>query len=118
VLNPKEKPEILLVLANDGWYGVSAGPYQHLAAAQMRAVEEGVTVIRSANTGISAVIDMNGVILGKIGLNEMNIADVSLPRPFSRPTFYGKYGNIIPMALLLLILVLTLGLNKVLNKTK
>lgn len=118
VLNPKEKPEILLVLANDGWYGISAGPYQHLAAAQMRAVEEGVTVIRSANTGISAVIDVYGKILGHIGLNVVDIADVALPQPFSIPTFYGKYGNIIPLMLMLLMLIAALGLDKSLKKSE
>lgn len=116
VVNPKNKPEILLVLANDGWYGVSAGPYQHLAATQMRAVEEGVTVIRSANTGISAVIDMNGVILATIALNEINIADVALPYPLSRQTLYGKYGNIIPLSLIFLLLLISLMLNKYQNE--
>lgn len=118
VISPKNKPEILLVLANDGWYGVSAGPYQHLAAAQMRAVEEGVTVIRSANTGISAVIDMNGYILGKIALNEVNIADVSLPVPLSRPTFYGKYGNVIPLGLVLMLLFIVFSINRCVNNKK
>lgn len=93
VLNPVEKPDLLVVLANDGWYGVSSGPYQHLAAAQMRAVEEGVTVIRSANTGISAVIMPNGEIKGALGLNETGISDVRLSKVMSRPTVYGKFGN-------------------------
>ena len=112
VVNPKNKPEILLVLANDGWYGISPGPYQHLAAAQMRAVEEGITVIRSANTGISAVIDMNGCILERIALNEVNIADVSLSQPLSRTTAYGEYGNIIPLSLVLLLMFVAFLLDK------
>lgn len=105
VLNPAQKPEILLVLANDGWYGVSSGPYQHLAAAQMRAVEEGVTVVRSANTGISAVIYPNGDILGKIGLNVVGISDVKLPRVLAKETFYGRYGNKILLVLFLCVLM-------------
>lgn len=105
VINPKEKPEILLVLANDGWYGISAGPYQHLAAAQMRAVEEGITVIRSANTGISAVILANGEMLGVIGLDVSGVTDVMLPKKLSRKTVYGTYGNAIPLSILLLILL-------------
>jgi len=116
VLNPREKPEILLVVANDGWYGVSPGPYQHLAAAQMRAVEEGITVIRSANTGISAVISPYGKILGRIGLNEVGIADVSLHHPLAFLTFYGRFGNIIPLVLVLLVLLLALRLNVVPNR--
>ena len=82
----------------------------------MRAVEEGITVIRSANTGISAVIDMNGVILDTIALNEINIADVALPYPLSRQTLYGKYGNIIPLSLIFLLLLISLVLNKYQNE--
>lgn len=118
VLNAQNKPEILLVLANDGWYGVSAGPYQHLAAAQMRAVEEGVSVVRSANTGISAAIDMNGKILGTIDLNEVDIKDIALPQPLARQTFYGKYGNTIPLILILLTFLLGISLNKLLGKSE
>jgi apolipoprotein N-acyltransferase len=77
VVNKKDKPELLLVLVNDGWYGISSGPFQHLVAAQMRAVEEGVTVIRSANTGISAVIaDKIMIIDGDIGKN-INAANIA-----------------------------------------
>ncbi len=113
VLNKELKPELLVVLANDGWYGVSAGPAQHLAAAQLRAVEEGITVIRSANTGISAVITPYGDIIGKLGLNEIGISDVSLPKKTVRSTLYGKYGNIVPMFLILGIILFGLLLNSV-----
>lgn len=115
VVNFEQKPEILLVLANDGWYGVSAGPYQHLAAAQMRAVEEGITVIRSANTGISAVIYPNGDVLGNIGLNKVGVSDVTLPQKLAKDTFYGRYGNRILLVLLLGLLVLYGWLNTLKN---
>ncbi len=111
VLNPKEKPEILFVLANDGWYGISAGPYQHLVAAQMRAVEEGVTVIRGANTGISAVIAPDGQIRAKIGLNESGIVDVVLSVPFAIKTMYGQYGN----GILFVLLLICFGIGWLLN---
>lgn len=111
VVNAERKPELLLVLANDGWYGVSAGPAQHLAAAQLRAVEEGITVIRSANTGISAVVTSYGEILGRIELNEKGILDIRLPKELSHATVYGKYGNAIPLILLGLTLLLGLFLN-------
>jgi len=111
VLNPQKKPEVLLVLANDGWYGISAGPYQHLAAAQMRAVEEGITVIRSANTGISAIIEPSGKITGQIGLNEVGITDIMLKKPLTKDTFYGRYGNVIPLSLLLLLLLWSMFFN-------
>lgn len=119
VLNPEQKPGLLVVLANDGWYGVSAGPYQHLAAAQMRAVEEGITVIRSANTGISAVIAPNGDMSGLIGLNEEGISDTVLPKVLEKSTLYGRYGNIVPGGLLLFCLLLALLLNSsVINTTR
>ena len=112
VLNKKDKPEILLVLVNAGWYGISAGPYQHLVASQMRAIEEGVTVIRSANTGVSAVIASNGEILGEIGLNVAGKVDVILPKELSHNTIYGKFGNIIPLALAVILLVVAWFLGK------
>ena len=102
VINPLHKPEILVVVANDGWYGISAGPYQHLVAAQMRAVEEGVTVIRSANTGISAVVSPYGDIYGKIALNEVGISDVELPKQLSRATLYNRFGNWLLLGMILL----------------
>ena len=111
-INSKDKSEILLIVANDGWYGISSGPYQHLSAAQMRAVEEGITVLRSANTGISAVINDKGEILSTIPLNEITIADITLPTKLSHPTLYGQSGNAVPLQLLMLLLVLALLLNK------
>lgn len=111
VLNKERKPEILLVLANDGWYGVSAGPSQHLAASQLRAVEEGVTVVRSANTGISAVITPYGDIIGRLGLNEVGVSDVLLPKELAHKTFYGTYGNVVSLCLILLIALLGCVLN-------
>lgn len=111
VINPKEKPEILLVVANDGWYGNSFGPYQHLVATQLRAVEEGISVIRSANTGISAVIKPNGDVVGKIGLNEVGISDVLLPKVLSVDTVYGRYGNLILFFMLIIGLLVAVVLN-------
>ena len=117
-INPQFKSEILLIVANDGWYGISAGPYQHLSAAQMRAVEEGITVLRSANTGISAVINDKGKILSSIPLNEVATTDTILPSQLSHPTMYGKSGNSIPLRLLMLLLVLALILNKNISHIK
>ena len=118
VINPIDKPDILVVLANDGWYGMSAGPYQHLAATQMRAVEEGVTVIRSANTGISAVIRPNGDVIGAINLGEKGISDVLLPNVLSVNTIYGKYGNFVLLICMFVGLVLVIYLNKYTKEDK
>lgn len=112
VINPKNRPEVLVVLANDGWYGISAGPYQHLMASKMRAVEEGITVIRSANTGISAVIAPNGRILAGIGLDKEAVIDVFLPKVLSKNTIYGKYGNVIPLLLILIVFIIACIVNR------
>lgn len=112
VVNKKDKPEILLVLVNDGWYGMSPGPYQHLVASQMRAIEEGVTVIRSANTGISAVIADNGEILGEIGLNVAGKVDVVLPKKLSHGTIYGKFGNVIPLTLAVILIFIAFFMDR------
>ena len=112
VIDYKNKPEILLVLANDGWYGVSAGPYQHLVASQLRAVEEGVSVVRSANTGVSAVINPNGEIAGRIELNENGFIDVNLPKDLTIDTLYGKYGNLIVFLLWFVFALVFLSLEK------
>lgn len=111
VLNPDNKPEVLVVLANDGWYGISSGPYQHLIAAKMRAIEEGITVIRSANTGISAIMAPNGKILGDIGLNKEGIIDIYLPKDLSIDTIYGRYGNLIPFMLIFALLLVAMMLD-------
>ncbi len=115
VIDAKRKPELLLVLANDGWYGVSAGPAQHLAAAQLRAVEEGITVIRSANTGISAVITPYGDIMGRIELNQEGISDVVLPKELTHKTLYGQYGNFIPLFLIGMAFLCGVFLNKIIR---
>jgi apolipoprotein N-acyltransferase len=102
-----ERPQWLLAITNDGWFGISAGPHQHLAAARMRAIEEGLPLARAANTGISAMIDPYGRELGRIALGEKGILDAPLPKPVATPP-YGRLGNI--PALLLLLIALGFGL--------
>lgn len=104
VADKRTPPSWLVVLTNDGWYGNSAGPYQHLAAAQMRAVEEGLTVVRSANSGISAVIDPLGRIIDSLPLNAKEVLDIVLPQSLNLCTFYGKYKNVPVIFFMVLIL--------------
>lgn len=94
-----KRPAWAVVLTNDGWYGMSAGPYQHLAAAQMRAVEEGISIVRSANSGISAVIDPYGEIITQIPLRESGSKDALVKPEESHLTVFGKYGNRIALTL-------------------
>ena len=88
-----KRPEWLLNLTNDAWFGPSSGPYQHLASAKMRAVEEGLPLVRSANTGISAVIDPFGRVIASLGLNEKGILDSPLPAKLPGETVYARIGN-------------------------
>ncbi|HHK73616.1 MAG TPA: apolipoprotein N-acyltransferase, partial [Rhizobiales bacterium] len=104
VTGPGQRPGWIVNVTNDGWFGKTAGPYQHLHFARVRAVEEGLPVIRSANTGISAVIDPFGRITGQLGLDLAGVIDSGLPEALS-PTFYASYGDT-P----LLLLIVGLGL--------
>ena len=99
IIDRSNKPQFLVNLTNDGWYGDSAGPHQHLVSTQLRAIEEGITIIRVANTGISTVISPFGKFSPKLQLNQKGILDVSLPQKLSTDTLYGKYGNLIPLTL-------------------
>ncbi|MDD4555779.1 MAG: apolipoprotein N-acyltransferase [Alphaproteobacteria bacterium] len=93
ITDKKNRPQWLVNVTNDGWYGESSGPYQHLVTTQLRAVEEGLTIVRVANSGISAVISKNGEILGEIPLNAKGFLDINLPRNLETETLYSICGN-------------------------
>ncbi len=80
VANISERPGWMLNVTNDAWFGTSAGPYQHFQQARVRAVEQGLPLVRAANTGISAVVDPYGRILAEIGLGEKGAIDSELPK--------------------------------------
>jgi len=88
-----ERPDVLMQLTNDAWFGDYAGPQQHLAIARMRSVEQGVPLIRAANTGISAVIDPYGRITASLGLNQAGVVDAPLPSALP-PTLYSRTGDV------------------------
>jgi apolipoprotein N-acyltransferase len=87
-----ERPDWLLNLTNDGWFGISPGPYQHFHQARVRAIEEGLPLVRAANTGISAVIDPVGRVIGSLPLGTEGVLDSALPRALS-PTIYSRLGD-------------------------
>lgn len=82
-----ENPGVLLNVTNDGWFGVTTGPYQHFAQARLRAIEEGLPLIRAANTGISAIVDPYGRVLAELPLGAEGILDGPLPRQIAAPLF-------------------------------
>ena len=88
-----DRPGWIVNLTNDGWFGISTGPYQHLQQARLRAIEEGLPVVRAANTGISAVIDPLGRIVARLGLGLEGVLDSSLPSAIP-PTLYARTGDI------------------------
>lgn len=87
------RPEWLLNITNDAWYGISTGPYQHFGLVRIRAVEEGLPVVRVANTGISGVVDSWGRVRGQLALGTGGILDSPLPSPLP-PTIFARYGNV------------------------
>ncbi|WP_416235233.1 apolipoprotein N-acyltransferase [Nitrospirillum sp. BR 11163] len=95
------RPGWLLNVTNDAWFGQTAGPHQHLAIATMRAIEEGLPLVRAANTGISAVVDPYGRELGHLALGSRGVLDLPLPQPTTQPTPYARWGDG-PLAALLL----------------
>lgn len=107
VANVDERPDYLLQITNDAWFGTASGPYQHLAQARMRAIEQGVPLIRAANTGISAMVDPWGRITKQLPLGQAGYIDAALPLPLA-PTLYARTGDA-PVFLLLLIATFALG---------
>jgi len=105
VSQPGKRPDWLLNVTNDAWYGISSGPYQHFQQARLRAVEEGLPLVRVANTGISGVIGPYGRVRRALGLGEGGVVDSTLPRPLSVPTFYSRWRDWPILAAMLLSLV-------------
>lgn len=95
------RPDMLIQITNDAWFGQWSGPYQHLAQARMRAIEQGLPMIRAANTGVSAMIDPYGRISASIPLGEAGFVDAALPAAREEP-LYARTGDWPVLGLLLL----------------
>lgn len=103
VVDRGDRPDYLFNPSNDGWFG-SWGPPQHLAQARLRAIEEGLPILRSTTTGISAVIDAGGVVRQHVDPFVAQRLDGMVP-PALAPTLFARLGNILPLGWALLVLV-------------
>jgi apolipoprotein N-acyltransferase len=112
VVDQNNRPDYIFNPSNDGWFG-AWGPPQHLAQARMRAIEEGLPVLRSTTTGISAVIDANGNVVQHIASGEAEAIHGKIPAAAS-PTLFSKWGNALPLMWAALLAVLGLGLPRLL----
>lgn len=112
VTDPEDRPDYIFNPSNDGWFG-SWGPPQHLAQARMRAIEEGLPVLRSTTTGISAVIDADGIVRGAIERGKAARLDGFVPEA-KAPTLFARLGNALPLGWALLLLILALAVPRLL----
>jgi len=100
---------ILVNITNDGWFGDTAAPFQHLAMARVRAVENRVWLIRCANTGISVAVDPAGRVMRRIPLGKRGTFVVSVPDSPAAGSFYSQYGDLFAWGCLVISLVLGIG---------
>jgi apolipoprotein N-acyltransferase len=100
VMDSSRRPGWLLNVTNDAWFGFSSGPFQHFAMARVRSVEQGLPLVRSANNGISGVVDPYGRIVKRLALDDVGVLDAELPTALSKNTVYGSIGDWILLLLL------------------
>jgi apolipoprotein N-acyltransferase len=105
LVDPAARPGWLVNITNDAWFGNSSGPRQHLAAARLRAVEEGLPLMRAANTGITAGFDAYGREINRLPTNRPGVLDLALPGALA-PTVYARAGLAFPVSLALVSLSL------------
>ena len=110
VVDDRDRPDFIFNPSNDAWFG-AWGPPQHLAQARLRAAEEGLPVIRSTPTGISAVVDAHGRLLNSLAWRTAGTIDTVLPAPLE-PTIFSRFGNVIPLGLAFLLLFSAIALRR------
>ena len=104
VTDPTDRPGVLINITNDGWFGTSTGPFQHFVSARFRAVEEGIPLLRAANTGISAVVDAYGRVETRSNMVVEAVIDAPVPAVLP-PTPFARFGSLTVLPLLVLALV-------------
>ena len=110
VIDARNRPDFLFNPSNDAWFG-SWGPPQHLAQAQLRAIEEGLPIVRSTPTGISAIIDANGRIVKALPYQQAGFIEARLP-PKQPPTLFARHGNILPLGFALFLMLIGIALRR------
>jgi apolipoprotein N-acyltransferase len=110
VADEVDRPDWLVNVTNDAWFGNSSGPRQHLAAARLRAVEEGLPLMRAANTGISAGFDARGHELGRLEMQTAGVLQLDLPPSLALP-LYARVGLMLPGGVAVLALITGLSGN-------
>jgi apolipoprotein N-acyltransferase len=95
IVDEQDRPDWLVNVTNDAWFGDSAGPRQHLEAARLRAVEEGLPLMRAANTGISAAFDAFGREQARLGMDKAGEVVTPLPGHLP-PTPFARFGLLVP----------------------
>jgi apolipoprotein N-acyltransferase len=104
VVDRAHRPDFIFNPSNDAWFG-AWGPPQHFAQARLRAIEEGLPVIRSTPTGISGIIDADGRVVDSIAMGKAGRIDATIPPPHA-PTLFARHGNILPLLFAVLLLLL------------
>ncbi|PQM28362.1 apolipoprotein N-acyltransferase [Sphingopyxis lindanitolerans] len=110
VVDRTHRPDFIFNPSNDAWFG-GWGPPQHLAQARLRAIEEGLPVIRATPTGISAVIDADGRVLDSLPMHTAGRIDTFIPKPHA-PTLFARYGNALPVGFALLLLAAAIAFRR------
>lgn len=113
IIDEKNRPDLLVNVTNDAWFGVSSGPFQHLNMARMRAIEYGISLARAANSGVSAYISPTGEVVRKIGLNKTGFFDVKLIKPL-KVTIFSQFKYFV-ILLIMSLFVLFLAIVKIIT---
>ena len=110
VVDRADRPDFIFNPSNDAWFG-AWGPPQHLAQARMRALEEGLPLIRATPTGISAVVDAEGRLLASLPWRTAGVIDSRLP-PAAPPTLFSRFGNWLSFAFALLLVAAAIAVRR------
>ena len=92
IVQGPDRPGLLINVTNDGWFGDTTGPWQHFHQARVRAVEEGLPMVRAANNGVSAVVDPSGRVVAMLSLNARGVIDSQIPASIAS-TVYATLGD-------------------------